>query len=156
MKYFKAEYLDMINSDDPRTREEGDSKWSNSCDEYSKYFDSIKEKLPKEFLHEYFENKGFHDCTISDIHIKSEEGNVCTIVISLHNHEFEFSIRYSSITGYCFHVPTNHHRYSKMSWGYDEFEIHDNDEVTHRVLCDHDCEFVVHFKELSLEQKPNY
>lgn len=67
MKYYLGEYWAMMNSGDSKTREEGMNKWDETAKKYGPYFQSIKDKLPQNFVKEFDKNGWFHDFTFDSI-----------------------------------------------------------------------------------------
>lgn len=158
MKYYKTEYLEMANSKSEETRLLGDKMWDKAYEEYHRYFQTIKNKIPRKFLKLYYENYGFHDAPIQEISIQNigRQLSEITFIIELDNKLYQ--IKYKKVQYYSFTVPSNKswignsskYGFGVMSWGYDEFEAEGN-VLTHRILCDHNCEFEITCRNIAVE-----
>ena len=152
MKYYLSEYWMMMNSDNPETREEGKEKWIESVSKYGPYFKTVRDKLPKRFMKEFDKNSQFHDFSIDNINISSNENNTITIDLNISYEESVYKLKLFDIKGLLINMPSTKNLFaSKLTWGYTEFELNNN-TWTMRVLCDLQCELGFIFKKIGIEK----
>jgi len=137
MKYFKEELFDYDYKDE-KARHEADIKFREACDAYSKYFDTIKDRLSKTFLSLYYKNDGFHDSLITNINIESIQKSRCCIKMILEINRKLYSLNYKNVSAYNLCVPQGIDWFSgTMCWLYGEFELQKDGQLNHKILCNH-------------------
>ncbi|MCL2633804.1 MAG: DUF4085 domain-containing protein [Oscillospiraceae bacterium] len=148
MKYYLSEYWAMMQSRE--TRDEALNKWYAASEEYYKYFDTIKDKLPKNFINLYNKNDGFHDSIIKKISIENMRLKSCEVKFTLRINEVDYILAYKNVIGFEVDIPPEEN--GLFGWGYDELELLDNGYFEHRILCDINSEFKITFKKLSIKK----
>ena len=151
MKYYIGEYWAMANSTDSKTREEGKLKWNETAKEYAHYFESVKRKLPKKFLNEFDKNNWFHDFYFESIVVSNinKYESVVEFVITLNDVSYKITLK--GVNGLTLDIPqTKNWMMGKLTWGYNEFELNDNNSWVIRILCDFCCEIEVLFKQIEI------
>ena len=142
----------MMNSDNPETREEGKEKWIESVSKYGPIFKTIRDKLPKRFMTEFEKSSWFHDFTIDNINISSNENKTTVLDIDISHEESAYRLKFSGINGLVINIPGTKNLFGgKLTWGYTEFE-QNNDIWTIRILCDLHCELEIIFKKVGIEK----
>ena len=154
MKYFASDLWKMLNSEDHDARQQANQKWKKASDDYSNYFDTIKNKLSKIFISLYYRYDGFHDAPIKNICIENVKYNRCNIQIAIELGGKPYVLTYGGVQGYKLYVPVDRYYWlgGVMSWGYGEFELTDDCLWNHRILCEVGCEFDILCKKISLKK----
>ena len=154
MKYYIGEYWAMMNSSNSDTREEGKIKWDETAKEYGPYFRLIRDKLPKKFMKEFDRNSWFHDFMFDSINIANTGNKTATVEFVIAHAPITYKIVFSGVTGFTLNVPNTLQCWSfgKLTWGYVEFELHDDKTWTISILCDIDCEVEIHFSKIGIEK----
>ena len=136
MKYYMGEYWAMMNSDDPKTREEEELKWVETAKKYGPYFESIKNKLPKKFMKEFDENSWFHDFMFKSINIANTGNRTATVEFIIAHNQIAYKIVLLGVTSFMLNVPNTMQSWSfgKLTWGYAEFELNDDKTWTISIL----------------------
>jgi len=156
MRFYKTDKWVTYTSED----HEMNNLWEEWDKEYAKYFDVIKDKLPKGFIKLYYSNYGFHDFIISNISVQNKWPNKIRIDIELHS-DYPMakkggkviSLTYRGVNHYSMVAPEGKQWSSKnMQWLTSEFYLHDNGLWSHRIMCDGNCELVVFFKNISIKK----
>lgn len=112
---------------------------------YNKQFDKVKKLLPKQFMEVYLSNGCFHDCYIMGIEIiraKSESMPFVDFKISIFDGEKKYEIYYTSVSTLCINGSFISEALDWISWkngvidswGYDEFDISENNLLVHEIL----------------------
>ena len=153
MKYYLNEYWEMVDLSDPIAIEEARTKWIKTAEKYKPYFDTIKDKLPKGFMKEFSKNSWFHDFNIDNINITSTYNGTTSIILNISHKECAYKLTFLGVERSFINIPnTKGFMYGKLTWGYPEFELNDDNTWIIRVLCDQKCEFEIHFKRISIEK----
>lgn len=153
MKYYIGEYWAMMNSGDLEKVEEGKIKFVETAKKYGPYFESIKNKLPKKFTKEFDKNSWFHDFTFESINVFNITKGTSTIEFIITHDPISYKITLSGVTDLMINIPsTKRWLCGKLTWGYSEFELNDDGTWIISILCDIDCEVIIHFKKIDIEK----
>lgn len=136
MRYFKKELWSQMNDCDEVVRAKAEKEWKKNDEMYLKKLESIKEQLPRPFMKEYFSRNGMHDYTILGIHITQRE---CTYSCELQLSDGTEIVRITMLGLKSFQVDVNSFQYcilGKLAWGYAEFDITSENNISLSVLCD--------------------
>jgi hypothetical protein len=151
MKYYIGEYWAMMNSNDPKIREEGETKWNKTVKEYGPYFETIKGKLPKTFIKLFNKNSWFHDFVFNSINLTNTGKYVSTVEFQI-SHDDAYKITFTGVKGIMINIPTTRNWLCGiLTWGYTEFELNNDSSWVIRILCDFDCEIEILFKKISIK-----
>ena len=148
MKYFTADLWNKIQY--PETYAEASSQWDINLAEYMKVYNSIKHRLPTEFLNTYHQYEGFHDYHLESIKVNNYENKSdpsVEIIIS----EFgnSFLITYKDVSR--FRTSYEKGNWAGFDdWGYDEFLPVDNKYLTHEILFASGSSILLQFKNRSI------
>ena len=154
MKYYKSEFWKDINSANSDIRKKAESDWNEAMKQYGSYFDTIKDKLPKKFIKEYYKHGGFHDYVFTDISISKIEKYFSAVDISINNDEKFWHIKLSGVSSILLDIPTSRNWLcGNLTWGYTEFELIESGIWVIRILCDIDCKIKVCFKKISIAKQ---
>lgn len=137
-----------------------DDQWKQWDKTYSDYFETIVNKLPKNFVKQYYKNSGFHDFVIRSIKIENLKPYKSEIKITLDSNysglELEsnkFMLVYYNVTGYSIHIPSNRDcSFGFLQWLLSEFYLQEDNFWTHRIMCDGNCELKFVFKRLGIKK----
>ena len=140
----------MMQSSVEKERIEGRRKFIKSAKKYGIYFDKIKDRLPKDFKEKFDNHKWFHDFKIVSIQIVNETEET-DVIILIHQEDIILNIKLSSVCKISIDIPNkNYWLPGRMTWGYTEFELLDNDIWSIRILCDINCELEFHFRKIDI------
>ncbi|AQS08735.1 hypothetical protein CLOBY_08450 [Clostridium saccharobutylicum] len=164
MKFFTKELWDKVNSATDENQLEVEKEWNENCRLYKKQFDELKKMLPDQFLDKYSICGDFHDFSIIGIEIIKSKSKVIPFVdfkIDVANGDEKYAIYYMGISN----ITINGNFESKEieylankkgvidSWGYDEFQISDDNLLVHEILFLSGSSMKVQFKDISILDK---
>jgi len=156
MKYYTSNlWSDMQAS---ATKDIAFKQWTENDKIYAKYFNEIKDCFPKSFLKIFLKEHGFHDFFIDGITIKSIKrktiSDIINIIISISNRSSNYDIELKNIENTNINIINlTNCIFGKMSWGYSEFEILENNKFKLSVLCDIVNEFEFVFSKISIRRQ---
>ncbi len=154
MKYFKQEYINMINSPDAQIRDEGHKLWNNSLHLYTNYFNSIKKKLPFNFIKLYNKFDGFHDSSVGSIQIYTTRRYSCNLSISIKLYPDSYTLSYINVESYSICIPQSKNwTDGVMHWNYAEFEKISDKLWSHEILCEDNCKIKIIFHKISIKKQ---
>ncbi|MCL2637264.1 MAG: DUF4085 family protein [Oscillospiraceae bacterium] len=122
--------------------------------QYFKYFNSIKDKLSKEYLNLYYKNDGFHDSIIENIVVERTKNCGINIKIILLIKQKLYALIYKNVSSYSFSVPkVNKWFYGTMSWGYGELELLQDEQWKQGMIdADFNCEYEIVCKKIYIKK----
>ena len=152
MKYFLKElWLDMQQSD-PEVRNKANLIWEQNSKNYQEFFKTICHRIPKRFRTAYLQHHGFHDYEIKGISFSGiGQKSVCTLNLFSGTHSF--FLRLYGIHRVHIDIPSFEGTIlGRLSWGYAEFELTEDDIIQLSILCDLECELTFAFEKIALCQ----
>lgn len=148
-----SKYWEMMNSDNPDTREKGDNIWIENVNRYMSYFETIKDNLPKNFYRVFNKNDWFHDFSIENIMLGNIKNYSSIIEILISYKSCTYKLIFKGVQAYSVNIPTTQNWLcGKLTWGYTEFEMNDDKSWVIRILCDLNCEIEILFKNISIKK----
>lgn len=150
MRYFTKELLLKINDCDKNVRIKAEEEWHTNSMAYQKQFEKTKETLSRRFVKDYLQRKGLHDYLIKDIVItKRHRTYLCEI--SLSNSIEDVLLTIVGLKAVHIDIASFLHCIQgKITWGYSEFEITPENNITLAVLCDEQNEMRFEFETIKL------
>lgn len=153
MKYYTSEL--WLEAGDP----DADMKWKANSAAYSEVFDTIKKRLPKNFMKIFFSNAGFHDFRLLNIGLaQAAHSRKNPVLVHLDIQSYP-DIRYpDKVLRISYKYPVKFEvkynkdidRYGFDDWGYCEFLPVDEQTLSHEILFVSGATILIHFKDKNI------
>lgn len=136
MRYLTKKLWAEMNSCDEVISTKAEKEWNENCERYKQQFEEVKEHLKKSFTKEYLSRNGLHDYTILGI-VNVKEGRTYTCKIQLVNGIETVLLTMTGLKALQIDIDSFHNCIlGKLSWGYSEFDITPEGNISLSVLCD--------------------
>ena len=139
MKYFTSTLWEEMQHSESRDRAE--KEWDENVELYKTYFTDIKRSLPKSFLKIFDKECGFHDFSIKEINTTSctrkTVSDIVNVTIIVSNGKNQYDIMLKNVEILNINIINKLHCIcGRISWGYSEFELLENQKIELRIICD--------------------
>lgn len=155
MRYFTKQLWAEINDENEAVRMQAEKQWELNSHAYQLEFDSIKKLLSRNFLKEFLCRNGLHDYLILEMSVRKKgrkyfcemklTDGLETVVLVM-NELQAFSINVESF---------KHCIMGELAWGYSEFALTEDHNISLSLLCDFQNEQYFQFRSLTLTQVDN-
>lgn len=149
MKYFSKELWKDLNSEEPERRKLAEQRWQTADEEYAKYFDGIKKRLPHSFIKTFLAHSGFHDYLIQCLSFIPAGGRDNCCEFTLFSPPYTIQLVFQNVTKLQCNVDgLSSCVGGELSWGYTEMEILLDKIIEMRILFDPENEMLIDCKKI--------
>lgn len=152
MRYFTKQLWAKINDENEAVRTQAEKQWELNSHAYQREFDTVKNQLSRHFLKEFLCRNGLHDYLITGISVTKKRRkyygeikltNGLETIVLIMNELQSFQINVDTFKDCIM---------GELAWGYSEFAITEDHNISLSLLCDFHNELCFQFHSLTLSQ----